>query len=319
MDILQNFIDTLSSIICCENIDFSYLIDHHKIQMSRLSRVSNSKFGDMNDIPVPDIELIKKLKEQIQELENKNKDLECKLDENSSNINTKTKTTPKTTCHICLTEPELPVWLNGYNIKNGKFETCSASQSSPSCLRCIRTEIDHVISSNKEKMKCWAGCHELRLNQPQKWRYYGEIGRTPECVPCPGLYKMMDNNKIGNTICRLCKEDCESVFELAKHIKYTCSYLRIKCKKCNLLVRKCDLNDHNKNCFNICVLCLRTEKKVVKVNVNKNNTTDHYCPHLPLAKCRVCQQPITQYNMKHHQKCQLLKKNNTINVLNKNG
>ena len=49
-----------------------------------MSRVSNSKFGDMNDIPEPDIELIKKLKQQIQELENKNKDLECKLDENSS-------------------------------------------------------------------------------------------------------------------------------------------------------------------------------------------------------------------------------------------
>lgn len=281
--------------------------------MSRWSRVSNSKFsGEMNDMPVSDIDLIKKLKQQIQELENKNKDLECKLDKNSSDINTKEKPTPKTTCHICLTEPELPVWLNGYNINNGKFESCPASQSSPSCLRCIRTEIEHAVSSKKEKIKCWAGCHEIRLNQTQKWRYYGEIGRTPHCVPCAGLYKMMDNNKIGNTICRLCKEDCKSVFELAKHIKTSCSYLRIKCKNCNLFVRKCDLEEHNKHCFKVCVLCLRAEKKIVKVNVFANNSTDHYCVHFPLANCRVCQQPITQHNMKHHQKCQLVKRHNTI-------
>ena len=38
------------------------------------------------------------------------------------------------------------------------------------------------------------------------------------------------------------------------------------------------------------------------IELKKDGTTDHYCPHKTLAKCRVCQKPITMNNIETHNK-----------------
>tara|TARA_B100000780_G_scaffold275804_1_gene243184 strand:- start:4725 stop:5564 length:840 start_codon:yes stop_codon:yes gene_type:complete len=270
--------------------------------MSRISSAGNILWSDiMND----DI-LIKKLQEENILLKNKI-------------INNEKKNKKKNVCHICLEEPEVPVWLNGFNLITNNFESCQSSQSSTSCLRCIRSEMDSVIKSGNYIYKCWSGCHLINLNSNKKWIYYGEMNRDPNSVPCPALYRMMDNNNIGVTKCRLCNTQCDGVFDLATHIKKSCLFLKIKCKVCKKMIRKNDIDEHNKTCYRVCGLCSMNGIEV-KVDINdtsdtrKNKLTNHLCKYKKLATCKVCQKEITIFNISSHNNCAILK-NNDLNTV----
>ena len=98
-----------------------------------MSRISSAEDILWSDIMNDEI-LIKKLRKENSLLKNKI-------------INNEKEKKKRNVCHICLEEPEVPVWLNGFNLITNKFESCHSSQSSTSCLRCIRTEMDSVIKS----------------------------------------------------------------------------------------------------------------------------------------------------------------------------
>ena len=211
------------------------------------------------------------------------------------------------TCPICCQQPEVPVWWNGD--RNGKFESCSASQANPGCLRCMRDYIYHAVKNNQTKIKCFAGCHEINLNGPKKWQLYGERGRGPNDHPCEALARGLDDVGEGITKCRKCNQECHTVYNLGMHIKNMCSHRLTKCKRCKKEMKMYELEKHREICYHVCSWC--DEKDNIDANpieLKKDGTTDHFCPHKTLAKCRFCQKPITMNNIHEHKNCSLAKK-----------
>ena len=211
------------------------------------------------------------------------------------------------TCPICCQPPEVPVWWNG--TRNGILEPCSASQANPGCLRCVRDYIQHAVDNNQEHIKCFAGCHYINIKRPKKWQLYGEMGRNANAHPCEALARALDDVGEGVTKCRKCGEECDSVWKLGMHIKGKCSHRLTTCDLCKKEMKIFELEEHRKTCYHVCNWCDENDDvEAGPIELKKDGTTDHYCPHKTLAKCRVCQKPITMNNIETHKNCSLAKK-----------
>lgn len=213
------------------------------------------------------------------------------------------------TCPICYLPPEVPVCWNGKRRSCDLSEPCSASQANPGCLRCVRNYIQHAVDHGKTEIKCFAGCHIISLDRPKKWQLYGEMGRNGNDHPCSSLARALDDVGEGVTKCRVCNQECHTVYNLGMHIKNMCSHRLTKCKRCKKEMKMYELEKHRELCFHVCSWC--DEQDNVDSNpieLKKDGTTDHYCPHKTLAKCRFCQKNITMNNIHLHKNCSLAKK-----------
>ena len=182
------------------------------------------------------------------------------------------------TCQICYEQVECPVTFNAWDFDNHKQYKCSASQCNPVCLLCARTYIDNMKKSGRNTFKCLYNCCEM-VNKG--YMTYGELGRNPEDVPEPTLYRSMKDN--GVTVCRRCNTDCVTVYNLATHIKSTCPKRKLPCYVCKKLFEACDLPRHHETCYFKCQYC--GEKLP---HVGKNENLQHICKKKPIFNCKFC-------------------------------
>lgn len=236
-------------------------------------------------------------------------------------------------CPICHEIPSCPVTLNGsIKIEEGivepRLRKCKFSQSNPSCLLCVRDYINYQTNHKKKGFNCFSNCCWIPI---RGWETYGEIGREPEDVAEPTLWRALGKN--GVVDCRKCNQKCESVYDLALHIKNSCPYRKVMCYICNTLIAGKDFKEHQKVCKIYCCDC--NTELVVKtpsmlgqnplggfkwIKIHKHSVLidgefvtksqrkpivveQHYCEKKELIKCPYCKRAITIENIKSHIIC----------------
>ena len=231
-------------------------------------------------------------------------------------------------CSICQEIPQCPVTLNGY--PNDKLTSrdrpkkCKYSQSNPLCLLCVREYMTFQKNKNTSGFKCFSNCCWIEL---RGWETYGEIGREPEDVAEPTLWRFMDSN--GITICRKCEKECKTVYDLGLHIKNECLERKILCSICNNIIIAKDYETHKNNCKIYCSECNEelivtntidsssdenglkwiklhrhaVNKFVVKTQRKPFIVKEHYCKEKNIATCRGCNNFININNINEHLKC----------------
>jgi hypothetical protein len=212
-----------------------------------------------------EVEILKKRIEQLENLQ--------KLKDSLRTMNVPT-------CQLCMEPVECPVTFNNVQKVNGeiKYGKCAASQANPTCLMCAREYVLRMRKQGKQHFNCLYRCCTVKDN---KFETYGEIGRKPDDVPEPTLYRQMRDN--GVTVCRRCHTDCITVYDLAMHIKNTCPERMVTCKICKKDMKQRDLDEHAKSCYFMCLYCgieipILDKKKIPK----------HQCMKKPLFKCKFC-------------------------------
>ena len=220
-------------------------------------------------------------------------------------------------CIYCQDEPELPVYWNGVDPKwsreyaSPRIRPCPASKSQPHCLRCGRQHMNMLKEQGKHGFRCWSGCCRIEM---YGYRTYGPFERGPNDHAWKEMYQMMDSYNIGVTKCRLCNKDCKSVMNLSSHVKKDCPKRFVKCDICKVSVRFDNLQNHKMKCYKFCKFCGPGLKTEYKIGVD-GKTTDHRCPHKPIAKCNFCHEPITLLNFhSKHSKCMFIKKRELSNA-----
>lgn len=206
-------------------------------------------------------------------------------------------------CQLCLQPVECPVTFN-----NSNAQKCPASQSNPSCLICIRTWLDNMRRQGKETFPCFWKCCTMTN---KGYITYGELGRKPDDVPEPSMYRMMGSE--GTTQCRRCNTDCVTVYNLAMHIKNTCTLRKISCKICKKMMDAKDQEAHQKTCYYKCQYC-----GYKLLPVSKSETIQHFCKKKPIFTCKYCpttfciETLVNNYNNNLYHKCCKLYKNESV-------
>ncbi len=237
-------------------------------------------------------------------------------------------------CSICHEIPQCPVTLNGYpkegTMDINKPKKCKYSQSNPLCLLCVRDYMTFQKKNNNSGFKCFSNCCWITL---RGWETYGELGREPDDVAEPTLWRFMDSN--GETICRKCKKECNTVYDLGLHIKNECPERMVMCNICNTLVIYKNYKEHYNTCKIYCSECneelitgdskdinisnhnetglkwIKLHKHAVKINGNFIVKTQrkpfivkqHYCKERIIASCRGCNNFININNINDHLMC----------------
>jgi len=181
---------------------------------------------------------------------------------------------------------------------------------------------------NKIGFYCFSKCCYIPI---RGWETYGEIGRAPEDVAEPTLWKFMGEN--GVVECRRCEENCKTVYDLGLHIKNSCPYRKVMCETCNTLIVFKDYEEHKRQCKAYCFYCKEqllvktrttlpvneTSFKWIKVHKlcihEKDNVgiiktdkkplivLDHFCSKKVLSECTICHKAITIDNILSHKDC----------------
>lgn len=239
-------------------------------------------------------------------------------------------------CSICQEIPQCPVTLNGYPAEGSeninKPKKCKYSQSNPLCLLCVRDYMTFQKKKAQNGFKCFSNCCWITL---RGWETYGEIGRDAKDVAEPTLWRFMDKN--GDTKCRKCEKNCNTVYELGLHIKNECPERKVICSICNTLVVFKDYEHHYNTCKIYCSEC--NEELIVLNNANMDTSVtdenglkwiklhqhaikvenkfvvksqrkpyvvkEHYCKERIIAACRECNGFININNINEHLKCAL--------------
>ena len=214
-----------------------------------------------------------------------------------------------TKCPYCQDEVECGVNWNGDSRtekdRHGEpvYGVCVPSQKNPHCLRCARATMSFHKQRGERYFKCWAKCCDVSSSH---WTSYGTLPRKAHDVPCPQVYDVMDTHGIGKTDCRLCGKECGSVRNLALHIKNECEERKVKCDVCKQLIIAKNFEKHKEKCYKYCELC----GPDVKITINKDGTTDHFCPNKRLSTCGFCHKGITISNFDSHRKCSKINSRN---------
>jgi hypothetical protein len=244
---------------------------------------------------------------QMQELLNK---LTLKIETSEKEKEEKDKKLKNDTkCPYCQDEVECGVNWNGDSRtekdRYGEpvYGACVPSQKNPHCLRCARATMSFHKQRGERYFKCWAKCCDVSSSN---WTSYGTLPRKPHDVPCPQVYDVMDSHGIGKTDCRLCGKECGSVRNLALHIKNECEERKVKCDVCKQLIIAKNFEKHKEKCYKYCELC----GPDVKITINKDGTTDHFCPNKRLSTCGFCHKGITISNFDSHRKCSKINSRN---------
>ena len=234
-------------------------------------------------------------------------------------------------CPLCHEIPQCPVTLNGFpnngNGCEGKMRKCTFSQSNPACLLCVRDYMYHHTEKKELWFACFSKCCYIHINGYQT---YGDIGRSPEDVAEPTLWRWMDTE--GVVECRRCEKNCNTVYELGIHIKNSCPCRKVMCEICNTLVDFKDFEEHKKQCSIFCVDCdqeliaktctilplndtrfnwikihdhkvLKDGKYVVLTQKNPLIVLEHLCINKPISMCTICSKEITMSNISLHEYC----------------
>ena len=207
------------------------------------------------------------------------------------------------TCQLCFDPVECPVTLNNNN--SGK---CPASQSNPSCLLCVRTWLDNMRTQNKNTFPCLWKCCDM---SNKGYITYGELGRKPDDVAEPTLYRMMGSE--GVTQCTRCHTDCVTVYNLAQHIKTSCPLRKIKCSTCKKMMLAEEMQKHEETCYYKCQYCGDKLPSVLKTE-----TIQHLCKKKPIYSCKYCdvtfciETLLDNYNNGNLHNCCKLYKNESI-------
>ena len=192
------------------------------------------------------------------------KELETLLEEKYKLIAKRNVTTEEHVCGICSRTPSIPIILRGYPPNStkkrpksdSKERACPWSQQKPVCLECGRA---HIIKATKEKrnfVKCPGGCCFITVNDGVPIRKkYGDLDRRDDDPPHLAMYIAMDAHGIGNTVCRRCDKDCGSILELVKHNRTDCTFTKVKCDLCQLMIPRKYVEAHKENCFRFCAHC----------------------------------------------------------------
>jgi hypothetical protein len=204
-------------------------------------------------------------------------------------------------CIICKDTIELPVTLNV--MKYGKHVSkCPSSQGNQSCLMCVRQCMTVYSRQNKNwgkkqfKFPCPTGCCELEGNG---WKTYGEIGRTADDVAEPTLWRNLGKN--GETTCRRCGKEQDSVYELGKHVKLYCEKRKIWCHICKKVHQMEQDEEHKNECFSFCKWCGVNVK--IETDNKLNVLTSHICANKPIARCLICNENYSKTTEYLHRNC----------------
>jgi hypothetical protein len=206
-------------------------------------------------------------------------------------------------CQLCFEPVECPVTFN--NVNGAK---CPASQSNPSCLLCVRTWLDNMRNQGKETFPCFWNCCTMTN---KGYITYGELGRKANDVAEPTLYRMMGSE--GTTQCRRCNTDCVTLYNLAMHIKNTCTFRKISCNICKKIMHAKDMENHQETCYYKCQYC--NDKLPF---VSKSETIQHFCKKKPIFTCKYCSMTfcietlVDNYNDGSYHKCCKLYKNESV-------
>ena len=240
---------------------------------------------------------IDELQEKIRVLENKLKKFESEI--------------PK--CLICHDLVECPLTINGYtntpslsnksNNKKNFFYKCKSSIHNPVCYRCFIVYIHK--NGNLIYTKCLHNCCKVKKNDIFS---YGEIGRSVDDLPENVMWKALDKN--GVTTCRECNVECDTVYNLGKHIIHECEYRFKNCYACNKLFKKKELIEHNKECNIKCKYC-----NLILEPGNETTFKEHFCKKKPLFKCIECKLMITREDIESnsHVNCSVINNKDIIN------
>ena len=239
-------------------------------------------------------------------------------------------------CNICHEIAQCPVTLNGFPIDGvhdiSRPKKCKFSQSNPLCLLCVRDYMSFQKKQKKNGFKCFSNCCWITI---RGWETYGEIGREPQDVAEPTLWRFMGKN--GVTICRKCNVECNNVYDLGMHLKNKCIERNVNCPICFKSMSYKNLEEHLKNCKIYCVNCEEELEVINDFDILNNNTCDenglqyikihkhkiktglnsyeirtqrkpfivkqHFCYELPIGNCKICNNPIKFMNLHEHKSC----------------
>ena len=152
----------------------------------------------------------------------------------------------KPVCPICLENPFCPVCINILHERDGMkwYAKCQATLRNPCCLTCVRAHFITKINDGSDLVCPYRCCVSKKPSNNQVFLLYGEPARGPHDPADIYTWSLLDAYGVLNRVCPRCNIECTDLESVINHNKKDCPERLIPCKKCKVLVKFKDIDDH---------------------------------------------------------------------------
>ena len=152
----------------------------------------------------------------------------------------------KPVCPICLENPFCPVCINILHERDGMkwYAKCQATLRNPCCLTCVRAHFITKINDGSDLVCPYRCCVSKKPSNNQVFLLYGEPARGPNDPADIYTWSLLDTYGVLNRVCPRCNIECTDLESVINHNKKDCPERLIPCKKCKVLVKFKDIDNH---------------------------------------------------------------------------